>query len=267
MSIRIINNKTGRTIIVKNQDDMNNLDDTLSTMNTSDRGFDLFADNDDTNPYNNYGTDSFEIPDINSNSANRRKYFNDRISDDWLDYDSFDADVDRHYRDVSAYPLSKEIQSWHDPTTVDTPILKLKDVDIPDSQTFPLDSDEQNDEFGLSMDDTGMNQDENLDDNFFDDNVPEEAVNDDENSDFQGMIRTVHGACLVYKRSDGNGTYDELWVYNVGSDLRTETAIRKSIIAGTDIDPNKQMSDDGKQKAKTYTIGNVQFLHITGMVQ
>lgn len=93
------------------------------------------------------------------------------------------------------------------------------------------------------------------------DGVPEE------NADFQGEIRTVKGGNLVFKRKNEDGNFDELWIYNVGNDIKRETQIRRAILAGTDIDPGKQESKDGTQRAETTTTGNVQFLHITGLPQ
>jgi hypothetical protein len=93
----------------------------------------------------------------------------------------------------------------------------------------------------------------------------EEIEEEDEN--FQGIIRTVPGACLVYKRRDEKNTYEELWIYNVGGrDIKPEMKIRSSILAGTDIDPKTQRSSDGQQTSETITVGNVQFLHIKGLI-
>ena len=88
-----------------------------------------------------------------------------------------------------------------------------------------------------------------------------------EDTNFQGEIRTVKGANLVYKRKSHDGNYDELWIYNVGNDIKRETQIRRAILAGTDIDPGKQESQDGSQRADTTTTGNVQFLSIVGLPQ
>lgn len=87
------------------------------------------------------------------------------------------------------------------------------------------------------------------------------------NADFQGEIRTVRGANLVFKRKMDDGNFEELWIYNVGNDIKRETQIRRAILAGTDIDPGSQESKDGQQRADTTTAGNVQFLHITGLPQ
>lgn len=82
---------------------------------------------------------------------------------------------------------------------------------------------------------------------------------------FQGEIRTVTGANLVYKRQDDGGTYEELWIYNVGDDVKAEVQIRRAILAGTDILPSNRESEDGSQQADTYTVGNIQFLKLTGL--
>lgn len=83
--------------------------------------------------------------------------------------------------------------------------------------------------------------------------------------DFQGDIRTVKGANLVYKRKQEDGNFDEMWIFNVGKDIRTETQIRKAILAGTDIVPSQRESEDGVQHCDTYTVGNVQYLVIHGL--
>ena len=95
-----------------------------------------------------------------------------------------------------------------------------------------------------------------------------EDVEDEEQEDpdFQGTIRTVPGACLVYKRKQASSKFEELWIYSVDTrNIKYENDIRSTILAGTDIDPTTQRSPDGDQKAETTTVGNVQYLHITGL--
>jgi hypothetical protein len=87
----------------------------------------------------------------------------------------------------------------------------------------------------------------------------------EEDQNFQGIIRTVKGACLVYKRRNEDGNYEELWIYNVGTRFDDSMQIRKAILAGTDIDTNDTQSEDGTQEATTYSIGNVQYLNIQGL--
>lgn len=97
------------------------------------------------------------------------------------------------------------------------------------------------------------------------DGLPEEDQEAEEDPDFAGTIRTVVGAALVYKRREKSNTYEELWIYNANNDLKKMTDIRNSILAGTDIDPHMEQSEDGQQKCDTTTIGNVQYLHIRGL--
>lgn len=82
--------------------------------------------------------------------------------------------------------------------------------------------------------------------------------------DYQGIIRTIPDAHLVYKRENGEGAYDELWVYNVDT-MKDELKIRRNILAGTDIPENKTHSPDGSQYFTLATMGNAQMLFISGL--
>lgn len=112
-----------------------------------------------------------------------------------------------------------------------------------------LDDTMPGDELGLGDDGLGG----------LDDEAPQE------DPDFQGVIRTVQGACLVYKRKGEEGTFEELWIYNIGKNMRNEMKIRRAILAGTDIQPNDVSSQDGTQRVENTTVGNVQYLRITGL--
>lgn len=151
------------------------------------------------------------------------------------------------------------------------------DVDLSnDSEEFNSMEDDfdQYDNFDSDFDDEYFH---NFDDDFesdfspdFDDSYDyydgfDSEEEDQEDPNFQGSIRSIRGAALVYKRQQPDGNYEELWIYNVGDDIKQETMIRRAILSGTDIAPNKQMSKDGSQKAITDTMGNVQFLKITGL--
>lgn len=84
--------------------------------------------------------------------------------------------------------------------------------------------------------------------------------------DKQGLIRTVKGAHLVYKRKNEEGSYDELWVFGVeNNDIRDSLEVRRAIIAGTDIPPRALKSEDGRQSYTLTTLGNGQLLHIKGL--
>ena len=93
-----------------------------------------------------------------------------------------------------------------------------------------------------------------------------DGVADEVNADpdRQGMIRTVKGAHLVYKRQSESGTYDELWVYNT-TDMRTEMETKRAILSGTDIPTTQTQSPDGEQSYQIWSTGNVQMLQIVGL--
>lgn len=93
-----------------------------------------------------------------------------------------------------------------------------------------------------------------------------DAVSDkaSEDPNRQGLIRTVRGAHLVYKRESDSGTFEELWLYNVTT-LQDEMTVRKAILAGTDIPPNKSQSPDGSQTYRVWSAGNAEMLLISGL--
>jgi len=97
--------------------------------------------------------------------------------------------------------------------------------------------------------------------------VPEEPVKMEEPVDPNraGITRTVDHAHLVYKRQSEDGTYDELWIYNIHRDTNDEMDIRRDILAGTDIPAKKTQSLDGKEKYIITTMGNAQMIKITGL--
>lgn len=97
--------------------------------------------------------------------------------------------------------------------------------------------------------------------------TPEEPVEMEDAIDPNraGIIRTVDNAHLVFKRQSEDGTYDELWIYNIHSDTNDEMDIRRDILAGTDIPAKKTKSADGKQQYIVTTMGNAQMLKITGL--
>ena len=81
----------------------------------------------------------------------------------------------------------------------------------------------------------------------------------------QGTIRHVPNAHLVFKRETEDGTYEELWLYNIGKNFKSDTQIRERILAGTDIPIEKMQSKDGTQYYDIWSIGNVQMLNIKGL--
>lgn len=88
----------------------------------------------------------------------------------------------------------------------------------------------------------------------------------EEDPDKQGDIRFVPNAHLVYKRQTSDGTFEELWFFNSEKDAsRSDEDIKKDILAGTDIDPTKISSEDGKQQYTIWSIGNGQMIQIIGL--
>ena len=81
----------------------------------------------------------------------------------------------------------------------------------------------------------------------------------------QGIIRTVDDAHLVYKRQMEDGSFEELWIYNLADDLKDALKIRREILNGTDIPRGHTRSEDGQQTYTLQTMGNAQMLHITGL--
>lgn len=92
---------------------------------------------------------------------------------------------------------------------------------------------------------------------------PEDDPSGDKNR--AGTIRYVKDAHLIYKRRNEEGTFDELWLYNISNDMKDELTVRRAILAGTDISKNKTKSEDGNQNYSLSTLGNAQYLHITGL--
>ena len=81
----------------------------------------------------------------------------------------------------------------------------------------------------------------------------------------QGLIRTVKGAHLVYKRKNEEGTFDELWLFGTGDEMENSLEVRRNILAGTDIPPRSTKSKDGAQSYTLRTLGNGQILSIKGL--
>jgi len=86
-----------------------------------------------------------------------------------------------------------------------------------------------------------------------------------ENPDKQGVIRNIKNAHLIYKRQDVDGTYIELWAYDIQKGLQDEFNIRNAILNGTDIDHKTGSSPDNVQRYELWTSNNRQFMQITGL--
>lgn len=126
------------------------------------------------------------------------------------------------------------------------------DFDLDSDQADELDLD---DDLGDNDAETDGEEDPKLD------AITDQATED---PDKQGLIRTVKGSHLVYKRKSEDGTYEELWIYNAGN-MRDELEVRKAILAGTDIPTSKTQSPDGSQKYELWSAGNAEMLQIQGL--
>ena len=97
------------------------------------------------------------------------------------------------------------------------------------------------------------------------DGEDEDEDEESEDHDHEGVIRTIKGAHLIYKRQDTDGTYSELWMYDIGSGPKDEYHIRTSILDGTDIDQKTGSSEDGSQHYTLWTCNNRQLMQIAGL--
>jgi hypothetical protein len=163
--------------------------------------------------------------------------------------------------DVNFSSVEDEVEFNDEFTDSELPKEINGDNFLPDEEIDVVDFDDV-----TEIDDT-IEDDTIEDDTIEDDTIEDDTIETDVeyNSDFQGTIRTVAGANLVYKRKGTDGNYEELWIYNVGNDIKKETQIRRAILAGTDIMPSQRESEDGTQSSDTFTIGNVQYLNIFGL--
>jgi ribosome modulation factor len=128
-----------------------------------------------------------------------------------------------------------------------------------DTDQFELDPNSA-DELDLG-DETGDNEGDDQQDDPKLDALTDKASED---PDRQGIVRRVKSAHLIYKRQTEEGTYEELWIYNVGN-MRDELDVRKAILAGTDIPTTKTTSPDGSQSYEMWSAGNAEMLQIKGL--
>lgn len=145
--------------------------------------------------------------------------------------------------------------------------VPFDDLNTPDEEGVAADQDVADD---VPFDDLDAPEQDGEDHTHFgdpDDEHPElDGIADDaaEDPDRQGLIRTVKNAHLVYKRETEDGTYEELWVYNV-SNMRDELEAKKAILAGTDIPTNKMRSPDGTQTYEIWAAGNAEMILVKGL--
>lgn len=94
----------------------------------------------------------------------------------------------------------------------------------------------------------------------------EDEFGEEEDPNRQGAVRLVPGAHLVFKRQQEDGTFSEMWIYNMGEEGdKSASKVRKSILAGTDIPQEEIESEDGAQTYNIWTAGNAQVLRIEGL--
>lgn len=131
--------------------------------------------------------------------------------------------------------------------------------------------DDQNDPEEYSDEQNG---EENPLDDSFDDTEDADVDNLDSDidpngdPDRQGDIRFVKDAHLVYKREQDDGSFEELWIFNIGTDAtRRSDFIIRDILKGTDIPENEISSDDGSQDYIAWSVGNVQLIKVRGLPQ
>lgn len=118
----------------------------------------------------------------------------------------------------------------------------------------------------MPEDDNG-NPDEMDDGPSFDDKPPVDEFQIEDDPDRQGNVHYVKAAHLVYRREQEDGTFEELWIYNIGDEAeRKAEEIIRDILAGTDIEDNQIASDDGSQEYTLWTMGNAQMLKVTGLM-
>lgn len=135
-----------------------------------------------------------------------------------------------------------------------------------------LRAEEAEEELNDEIDDSSMDfiegEDMNSEDDFSDDldiNSDDEEADGEEDLNRQGLIRDIENAYLVYKRKDEDGSFSELWAFKVGDDFRNELKIQNSILSGTDIEDDENVSENNTQQYEIWAVGNLQMIYITGL--
>lgn len=215
-------------------------------------------DTDDTDAFDDYD----DIEYIDTTDPNyKRNEFNDEL-------DILDIDMDAGVEFMAALRAStiddEDFDDFDDIEDDDSEQVKVfaeyepdEEFDDEDDEEFPEDEFDRllnsgQDDAGVGMEDEPQSDDE-----------PEEL--EEPASKYEGIVRAVKGAYLVSKKQQPDETYTEVWMYNVGKKFDDEANIRKSILSYTDIDPARNFSEDGSQEAVLTTVGNVQFLTVTGL--
>jgi len=169
-----------------------------------------------------------------------------------LDYDG----VDYQYEDDPEYITTRDDSYYRNEFNDDYDVY---DIELDPAEEF-MRSLEAEDEF----EDDEYEDFDDPDDEFADEEFGDDYEESDEPK-YDGVVRAVKGAYLVSKKQQPDETYTEVWMYNTQKKFESEANIRNAILAGTDIEPTQNVSEDGTQEAVIKSVGNVQFLTITGL--
>lgn len=188
----------------------------------------------------------------------------DDISDSDEEYGDYEDDlgddnVDDELEPAASGPDPDEQDMMGDDELSDDEMLD-------DDQFDDISDDDMSDEFSDDEDEFG-GEDDQFGDGEDELDGEDGQLGDEEPQDqnYQGNVRSIPGTFLVYKREAEDSTFEELWLYNVGKDIKHEMKLRRAILSGTDISPQTGRSKDGKQTAKITSLGNVQFLNVFGV--
>lgn len=119
------------------------------------------------------------------------------------------------------------------------------------------------DEFNLDIDSENSELETDKFDEF---NDPfSDSENDEDDNKEIGILRTIPNASLVYKRKQSDGTFEEMWIFNVTKDNKRTQRIYNDIVSGSDIEQGASYNEDRSQSVDTWSIGNVQMVLISGL--
>ncbi|KKN44123.1 hypothetical protein LCGC14_0696500, partial [marine sediment metagenome] len=152
---------------------------------------------------------------------------------------------------------------WDDWDDWTPPVVEEEEEQEADNQEPSLD--DMPPEHGDKMPDNELLGGEEMPDEMSDELGDEAGGETEDDPNKQGMIRTVPGAHLIYKRSNTEGNFEELWIFHISPGVRDEMDIRREVLAGTDIHPEQTRSEDGSQNVEMWAAGNALLMKITGL--
>jgi hypothetical protein len=175
-----------------------------------------------------------------------------------LDYDGLDYEYDG---DDPLYITTRDNSYYKNEFNDEDDIFDIDlDPETEFMRSLEAEEDFEDDEFEEFEDDEFDEFDGDDDSEFSDDDLE-----DPDETRYEGVVRSVKGAYLVSKEEQPDETFKEIWMYNKQHRFEDEANIKNAILAGTDIDPTKNVSEDGTQEAVLQTVGNVNFLTILGL--